>query len=255
MQKVADEIEHKLKKLVDEKQINIFKTNKGVEIEIKSNILFESGQAVIQKAARSVLKEISAVLENMDAPINVEGFTDNIPINTLIFPSNWELSAARAANVVHLFSKTGIKPERLSAIGYGEFKPLESNDTAKGRERNRRINIVVLNRKEADRRRMPELDGKKKQGTGQSKIGDSIQGVIDINVMDKVLQLDEIDKLVNTPQESVDNRSLPTIINIGSTKTSNNAVSPSSVKNKSQSVKPLLLPPPKLLPIGERTGN
>ena len=126
---IADEVAKKLKPLVDKDIVNIHKTNKGVEIEIKSNILFGSGQAVLQRSAKPALLQIADVLKSLKNPVNVEGFTDNIPIQTLVFPSNWELSAARAASVVHLFSNSGIKPQRMSAIGYGEFKPIASNAT------------------------------------------------------------------------------------------------------------------------------
>ena len=76
--------------------------------------------------------------------MRVEGFTDNVPINNFAFLSNWELSAARAASVVHLFTRLGIDPKRLAAIGYGEFRPLASNDTADGRARNRRVVLVIM---------------------------------------------------------------------------------------------------------------
>jgi len=76
--------------------------------------------------------------------VHVEGFTDDVPINTLTFPSNWELSAARAASVVTLFAKTGIDPTRLAAIGYGEYRPVADNDTEAGRAKNRRVVVVVM---------------------------------------------------------------------------------------------------------------
>jgi len=161
MEMISDEVEKKLKSLVDQDLVNIHKTNKGVEIEIKSNILFGSGQAVLQKSAKPALEQIAKVIGPLQNPVNVEGFTDNVPISTLVFPSNWELSAARAANVVHLFSKLGIDPNRMSAIGYGEFKPVASNDTPEGREKNRRINIIVLNRKTKDRQRLGALEPRK----------------------------------------------------------------------------------------------
>lgn len=253
MQKIADEVEFKLKKLVDEDKVNIFKTNKGVEIEIKSSILFVSGQAVIQNSAKSVLKDISAVLAGLDAPINVEGFTDNIPIKTLIFPSNWELSASRAANVVHLFSEYGIKPERMSAIGYGEYKPIVSNNTAEGRERNRRINIVVLNRLVEDRKRIPELEKKKKEK--ESKIGESIRNAMEINIIGNTLSLEEIETKDSTRQKSEKKNAAPTLLNLGSPSSVSKFDKSSIGGSATKKSEPILLPPPKMLPFGKRTEN
>ncbi|MFV2057036.1 MAG: flagellar motor protein MotD [Thiohalomonadales bacterium] len=158
MQKIADEISHDLRKLVESNDLKVTKTTKGVEIEIKSKILFSSGQAILHAKAKKILNDISKVLISLENPINVEGFTDNIPIQTRQFPSNWELSASRAANVVHLFSNSGINPVRLSAIGYGEYQPIADNGSELGRSKNRRINIVVLNRITPKRKRLPSLN-------------------------------------------------------------------------------------------------
>ena len=81
--------------------------------------------------------------------IHVEGFTDNVPINNFEFLSNWELSASRAASVVHLFTRLGVEPKRLAAIGYGEFRPVASNDTADGRAKNRRVVLVIMSGSDA----------------------------------------------------------------------------------------------------------
>jgi len=115
-----------------------------LELEIKSRVLFESGEARLARPAIPVLGEIASILQTSANPIQVEGFTDNNPINTPRFPSNWELSAARAASVVHLLDRYGIQPDRMSAIGYGEYKPIASNDTEAGRQKNRRVVLVVL---------------------------------------------------------------------------------------------------------------
>lgn len=115
-----------------------------LELEIKSRVLFESGEARLARPAIPVLGEIASILQKSANPIQVEGFTDNNPINTPRFPSNWELSAARAASVVHLLDRYGIQPDRMSAIGYGEYKPIASNDTEAGRQKNRRVVLVVL---------------------------------------------------------------------------------------------------------------
>jgi len=144
LRKIASRIEKSLSPLIDKKLVKIKKNDLWIEIEIKSNILFGSGQASLQSKARPVLREVAKVLGDFDNQVQVEGFTDNIPIDTDEFQSNWELSAARAASVVHLFSRSGVKPTRLSAVGYGEFKPIAKNNTAQGRQKNRRVKIIVL---------------------------------------------------------------------------------------------------------------
>lgn len=141
---VASEIQKELKPLIDKDQIKVVKNDLWVEIEIKSNILYGSGSATLESAAIPILRKVATILKPTDNQIQVEGFTDNIPIDTDEFPSNWELSAARAASVVHLFSQQRVDPSRLSAVGYGQYKPIASNDTVQGRGKNRRISIVVL---------------------------------------------------------------------------------------------------------------
>jgi chemotaxis protein MotB len=144
LRKIASRVEKSLSPLIDKKLVKLKKNDLWIEIEIKSNILFGSGRAALQKKARPVLREVAKVLGDFDNQVQVEGFTDNVPIDTDEFQSNWELSAARAASVVHLFSRSGVKPTRLSAVGYGEFKPIAKNNTAAGRQKNRRVKIIVL---------------------------------------------------------------------------------------------------------------
>jgi len=144
LRKIASRISKDLAPLIDDKLVKVKKNDLWIEIEIKSSILFGSGKSSLQAKSRLVLRDIAKVLSDFDNYIQVEGFTDNIPIDTEYFQSNWELSAARAANVVHLFSRAGVKPSRLSAVGYGEFKPIADNKTIKGRQANRRVKIIVL---------------------------------------------------------------------------------------------------------------
>lgn len=121
------------------------KGNKNrLEIELKSKILFEPGGAILQYEAEHVLSHLAIVLSGYENQILVEGHTDNIPIKTYHFPSNWELSSARSAAVVNLFAREGIEPERMSVVGYGEFRPVADNQTKKGQQRNRRVVIVVM---------------------------------------------------------------------------------------------------------------
>jgi chemotaxis protein MotB len=109
-----------------------------VEVEIRTDILFASGVAKLSPGAVAPLTILADTLAKYPNPVRVEGHTDNRPISTATFPSNWELSAARAASVVHLFARAGVEPARLTVIGLGEFRPSQSNATIEGRNANRR---------------------------------------------------------------------------------------------------------------------
>jgi len=133
-----------------------------VEVEIRTDILFPSGVATLSPQAQNVLNQLSETLKPFPNNIRVEGHTDNRPIKSAAFPSNWELSAARAASVVHLFTKSGMDPSRLAVIGLGEYRPAQSNDTEQGRNINRRVLLVILSGNSqpegdyAEERGMPE---------------------------------------------------------------------------------------------------
>ena len=169
MEKIADEIEFNLKELIDKELINVTRTNLGLEIEIKSNILFASGVAILSLQAMSPLKKIAAILSKTPNDINVEGYTDNVPIKTAHFPSNWELSAARAASVVRLFTQSGISATRLKAIGFAEHQPIADNATELGRSKNRRVAIMVLNKPDEKRVNLG-LDKKKTQDSADNDL-------------------------------------------------------------------------------------
>ncbi len=143
LDEIAGTLEDKLSPLIDQKLIKVKRKDNWVEVEMKTNILFDSGSARLEVGAIPILKELGEVFKDYGNPIQVEGFTDNRPINTPAFPSNWELSAARAASVVHLFARLGVDPERMAAIGYGEYHPVASNDTPEGRAQNRRVVIII----------------------------------------------------------------------------------------------------------------
>lgn len=137
------ELEQGMKTLIDDGLVKVDVGNNGVEVEINNSILFQSGSSSLQKMAVPALQKIAKILIGKPYFVQVEGFTDNVPIKTEIFPSNWELSAARSASVVHLFMRNGVTPKNMSAIGYGEYQPVASNATAKGRKKNRRVVIVI----------------------------------------------------------------------------------------------------------------
>ncbi|MHB8125594.1 MAG: flagellar motor protein MotB [Desulfitobacteriaceae bacterium] len=118
---------------------------RGLVISIKDTLLFDSGSAVITPKALEILNKICKVLSIAGNYIKIEGHTDNVPINTFQFPSNWELSVIRATNVLQrMAGEGGITPDRLSAIGYGEYRPIDSNTNDSGRAKNRRVDLVIL---------------------------------------------------------------------------------------------------------------
>jgi chemotaxis protein MotB len=138
------QVQDAMQALIDAKLVTVRRENMWLEIEINTDILFPSGASDFSPAAEPVLDKLAEVLKPFPNPIRVEGHTDNRPIRTSAFPSNWELSAARAASVVHQFTKEGIDPLRLEIVGFGEFHPRQSNDSADGRNANRRVAILVL---------------------------------------------------------------------------------------------------------------
>ena len=141
---VAEEIRFTLKPFVDEGLVDVRHNPFWVEVDMKSSMLFSSGSAILSREALRALRAVEGILKPIANPVHVEGYTDNVPIRTAAFPSNWELSAARAASVVHFFSRMGIRPDRLAAIGYGEHRPVATNDTDEGRNRNRRVSLIIM---------------------------------------------------------------------------------------------------------------
>lgn len=142
--KVVAKLQAYLSELIKADLVNLRSNSLWVEVEIKNNILFDSGSAIVNPEAQEPLAKIAEVLREVPNRIQVEGFTDNRPINTPVYPSNWELSAARAANVVNLLMRNGVRPERMSAVGYGEFQPIADNGTEQGRMQNRRVVLVIM---------------------------------------------------------------------------------------------------------------
>lgn len=125
--------------------IRVTYTEQGARLSFADAVLFDFGRAAINPAGFSFLNQIAGVIHQIPYPIRIEGHTDNVPIHTKRFPSNWELSTARAVNVVKYFIHScNLEPRRFSAVGYGESKPLFSNDSAKHRTKNRRVEIVLI---------------------------------------------------------------------------------------------------------------
>jgi len=143
LSKITEQLATKLQQQINNNEVEIRGNDEWIEVNIKASVLYPSGSATLSEAAKTVLATVSEILRDRPNPIHVEGYTDNVPIETRQFPSNWELSAARAASVVRYFSQRGVNPAQLAAVGYGEYHPVADNDTEDGRSRNRRIALVI----------------------------------------------------------------------------------------------------------------
>ncbi|KEO81627.1 flagellar motor protein MotB [Tumebacillus flagellatus] len=125
-------------------QINVLENAKGVQITLSDAALFDSGEAVLKPQAQKLLGGLSPFLGVLENEIAVEGHTDNVPITSGKFPSNWELSSQRAINVLHFFESTGVGHQRLHSVGYADTVPLVENDSDEHRSQNRRVNIIIM---------------------------------------------------------------------------------------------------------------
>ena len=141
---LSNEIEGQFEEMIAEEQLEIRQNPLWLEIEIQSNVLFTSGSAELEAGSVGIVSKMGQILSAYPNPLMVEGFTDNMPIVSSIYPSNWELSSARAASVVRLFEESGVDSVRMSSVGFGEHRPIQSNDTPEGRAKNRRVIIVVM---------------------------------------------------------------------------------------------------------------
>lgn len=128
-----------------EVEISVTTDLRGIIIDINERVLFDSGKAILKDSSKEVLGKVYELIIQFDNELVIEGHTDNNPINTKEFPSNWELSVIRAVNVLRYFTEEkDINPIRIFAAGYGEFRPIDSNDTTIGKSYNRRVNILIL---------------------------------------------------------------------------------------------------------------
>jgi len=140
-------LEERLSQEIKDKQVRLQMMEKGLVITFVADVLFDSGKAKLKSEAVSGLDKVASVLkENVpDLNVGIEGHTDNVPIRHSAWKSNWELSTARALSVLHyLVDDKGVSPDRISAIGYGEYRPVASNDDREGRQMNRRVEVVIL---------------------------------------------------------------------------------------------------------------
>jgi chemotaxis protein MotB len=150
MKKVAKNVLDAMAPLVKEGQVRVTQSPRGITVEINASVLFAPGESVLQPSSIETLTAVAKVLAEVDNPIQVEGHTDNVPIKSPLFPSNWELSSARAGSVVRLFTEQGVPPARLVAIGYADNRPLDTNATPEGRARNRRVNILIMHERQGE---------------------------------------------------------------------------------------------------------
>lgn len=144
LRRMAEQIELAMQPLIAQGLVDVHRGDGFIEVAIRSDILFASGVALLSESAQPVIRLLGETLSGFPNDIRVEGHTDNVPIRNALFRSNWELSAARAANVVHLLTGSGVDPRRLSVHAFGEFRPVLPNVTPDGRNANRRVVLTVV---------------------------------------------------------------------------------------------------------------
>ncbi len=128
-----------------EGKVNVRSTQEGIVISLSGNLLFDPAKAELKPQAVVILDKVAEVIKTRKNEVRVEGHTDNVPVESALYPSNWELSTARSISVVKYFTTiSGILPDRMSAVGFGEYRPLVDNDTREHRAQNRRADIVIL---------------------------------------------------------------------------------------------------------------
>ena len=144
--KIFSELEALNERLKKEKEITLAYSSKGLVMRLSDRALFEVGVAAISPQAIPLLKRVGEIIARTEFEVRIEGHSDDLPIKTAQFPSNWELSTARAVNVLRYFLETGgISSQRLSAVGFGEFQPMVPNNSMEHRAQNRRVEIIFLN--------------------------------------------------------------------------------------------------------------
>lgn len=146
LRSIARELNKALAPLVEEGKVKVTEGAFGITVDINASVLFGSGDARLNPVAERALIAVAQVLGPTEFPVAVEGHTDNIPISTAFYPSNWELSTARAASVVRLFIDAGVEARRLSASGYADQRPVADNATPDGRQQNRRVALTIESR-------------------------------------------------------------------------------------------------------------
>lgn len=148
LQSIEGQVDAMIKELGLEDSVSTSMEERGLVISFNNSIFFDSAKANIKEDMKSKLVSLSTILNKIDNYVRVEGHTDNIPIKNQYYNSNWQLSSIRASNVVEfLIAQGNISPDRLSAVGYGEYRPIDDNTSEEGRAKNRRVDILILNNK------------------------------------------------------------------------------------------------------------
>jgi chemotaxis protein MotB len=149
---LSEEIKNSILSLGVSGDIQVRQDERGVILSLKDSLLFDSGRAEIKDDGLKVLDTIASIIRRVPYRILIEGHTDNVPIKSNLFPSNWELSTTRAANVLnYLIKNYNLPPERFAISGYAEYRPIASNETLEGRAKNRRVDIVFINDKNQEK--------------------------------------------------------------------------------------------------------
>lgn len=143
LEEITGEFRRSFEDLIFEEHLTVEQKEDWIEISLNESVVFTSGGSEPVDDALPIIEKIAQIMSDRDNAILVEGHTDNLPIRGSVYPSNWELSAARAASVVRYLALEGVSPGKMGAIGFGEFKPIARNDTPRGRLKNRRVVILV----------------------------------------------------------------------------------------------------------------
>lgn len=145
LRRTKSQLEAQLEKEIEEGQVQVQMQDRGLVVTVVDEVLFDSGKAKIKEQGEAVLGKVAYVLSKIEKDIVIEGHTDDVPIKYSGWKSNWELSAHRALEVLHYFvDKKGLDPRRFSASGYGSYRPITSNLTEESRQKNRRVEIIIL---------------------------------------------------------------------------------------------------------------
>ncbi len=144
MRQIAQDLLKVLTPLINDNQVKITQSLRGITVEINAAVLFAPGQATLQPESAKALAAVAKLLAQAPNQIQIEGHTDDAPISTAFYPSNWELSSARASSVVRLFSANNVDPQRMVAIGYADNRPVVPNTDNESRARNRRVTMLII---------------------------------------------------------------------------------------------------------------
>lgn len=148
--KAKEALEDKLRQELGSGDFSLSMQDRGLVLTVQNKVLFDSGKNIVKNSSKAALAKIAVILKEKvgQNQVNIEGHTDNVPISASNWKSNWELSTARATEVIHFFiDEGGLDPDRFAAVGYGEFHPVASNDDVAGRGLNRRVDIVISPKK------------------------------------------------------------------------------------------------------------